>query len=142
MKQTKEQVIENLKNISYNVMFTKEELINIIENVEENTRFPFNSYLDEITELVVSTLDDMDTDELISEYDIGLNNKEVYVESFNINERKVTTKIKTELNEYFKSIVTAAIIPPVPQPPKIPMGRALGDQATIKRLQDLSHLTE
>ena len=107
MKQTKEQVLENLNNISYNVMFTKEELINIVESIEESnhTTIPFDSYINEITEHVVSTLQDMSTDELISDFEVELNNKEVYVESIEINERNVTKKIKTELTEYFKRIV-------------------------------------
>ena len=108
MKQTKEQVIENLNNINYRVLFTKEELIDIVESIEEPKNdveippFDFQKIRKDVTECVMDVLSNMDTDDLIRDYDFSLSGNEIIVDSVEINSNRIESLIDGELKLMFE----------------------------------------
>ena len=115
MKQTKEQVIENLKNIPYNVYFSLDDVVNILEEIEDTPKVVEKKVFDidtiqskiqdEIVERITNLIDNMDLNILIRDYSLSMSSgNEVHLDSIEIIKNNLENEIDFCLNEYFDEL--------------------------------------
>lgn len=105
--QTKEQVIESLKNIPYEVSFTRESVIEIIESIESaepQKKVNLDKIKKEVTEQVIDAIQCISSDDFVMNPTFTLNGNEIELESCDIDEREVRNAVKNSLDEYFSEL--------------------------------------
>ena len=90
---TKQSTIELLEK-QLPGFYSVEQVIKLINDIEENTSDSF-----EITDEMVMTLDSEGTD-LIDDYDLSMNYKEVELDSISLNEGRIRAAVKDAIEEY------------------------------------------
>ncbi len=105
--QTKEQVIESLKNIPYDVIFTRDSVIEIIESIksaEPQSNVDYDKIKKEVTERVIDALESINSEDLVMNPTFTLRGNEIELDSIDIDEREVRNAVKYTLDEYFAEL--------------------------------------
>lgn len=106
-KETKEQVIERLNNIPYDVLFTKESVIEIIESIkssEQQNKVDYDKLKKEVTERVIDALDSINSNDLVMNPTFTLRGNEIELESCDIDNHEVINAVTPALYEYFEQM--------------------------------------
>ena len=108
--QTKEQVIESLRNIPYEVSFSRESVIEILESIgcpepqKPQGKVDYDKILKDVTELVIDGLLSMSADDLVIDPSFSLSGNEIQLESCDIDKREVRNTISQVLLDYFEEL--------------------------------------
>lgn len=113
-KRSASQVIEDLKNIPYEVSFSRESVIEILENIECPEQQKPQGKIDydiihdillkEVSERVVDAIENLDINELIENPNFKLSGNEIELDSVDINTRLVKDYVRDVLNEYIEEL--------------------------------------
>jgi len=105
--QTKEQVIERLNNIPYDVLFTRESVIEIIESIkssEQQNKVDYDKLKKEVTERVIDALESINSEDLVMNPTFTLSGREIELDSFDIDVHEVKSAVTPVLHEYFEEL--------------------------------------
>lgn len=109
-KRTSSQVIEDLRNIPYEVSFSRESVIEILESIEcpepqkPQGKVDYDKILKYVTELVIDGLLSMSADDLVIDPSFSLSGNEIQLESCDIDKREVRNTISQVLSDYFEEL--------------------------------------
>lgn len=109
-KRTSSQVIEDLRNIPYEVSFSRESVIEILESIEcpepqkPQGKVDYDQILKDVTELVIDGLESMNADDLVIDPSFSLSGNEIQLESCDIDKREVRNTISQVLLDYFEEL--------------------------------------
>jgi hypothetical protein len=109
-KRSASQVIEDLKNIPYEVSFSRESVIEIIESIEcpepqkPQGKVDYDQISKDVTEYVIDAIQNMDADYIADNPCFRLLGNEIILDSFDINTRDLRNTLKQFLSEYFEEL--------------------------------------
>jgi hypothetical protein len=96
---TKQSTIELLEK-QLPGFYSVEQVIKLINDIEESETFEFHSdSIKELTNNIADALDSEGTD-LIDDYDLSMNYKEVELDSISLNEGRIRAAVKDAIEEY------------------------------------------
>lgn len=105
--ETKEQVIESLRNIPYEVSFSRESVIEIIESIksaEQQNKVDYDKIKKEVTERVIDALESINSEDLVMNPTFTLRGNEIELDSFDIDVHEVKSAVTSVLYEYFEEL--------------------------------------
>ena len=115
-KRTSSQVIEDLRNIPYEVSFSRESVIEILENIKcpepqkPQGKVDYDKILKDVTELVINGLEGMRFDDLVSNPSFSLYGNEIQLEHCDIDKREVRNTISQVLVDYFEELKEEQVV--------------------------------
>lgn len=95
IEQAKQQISEGFSSI-----FSKDDVLHLLSVIETNSSFELSDdMVDDITDMVASSLSNEGTD-IVDDYDLTMNYKEVELDSIDLNESKIKAAVQDALETY------------------------------------------